>query len=69
MNAMDLRALIIERIRMSGSVGCPLVLDVFYYLTTLGASPEDAANAMTGFVDEAIAIKKSKQHERPPMGH
>jgi hypothetical protein len=53
---IDLRKLIIERIKTHGCGGCWL-LDVFRHLIDHGAAPDDAINALSLFVDEAIAMK------------
>ena len=51
---MDLRKLIIERIRSKG-VGTSWVIDVYHHLIEHGASPDDAIEAMSLFVDECTS--------------
>jgi hypothetical protein len=63
----DLRGLIIEWVRVN-KVDQYWVMDLFRHLTRSGVDGEDALTAMCLFMDEAIAIKKSKQHERPSVG-
>lgn len=53
---MNLRAVIIQRIKTNGCSGNWL-LDLFWHLIGHGASPAEAIAAMEAFVDELIAIK------------
>ena len=62
----DLRKLIVEWVR-ENDVDEYWVMDLFRHLTRSGVDGDDAITAMCLFVDEAIAMKKSKKHERMPV--
>ena len=55
---MDLlREQIVERIRGRRNAGVPWVLDVYWHLVNRGATPDQASQAMSEFVDDLIATK------------
>jgi len=58
----ELRKQIIEWIREHGGTGW--VLGTYCYLIAHGASPDDAINAVSLFVDEIIARKQGQLGER-----
>jgi hypothetical protein len=68
----DLRRLIVDWIKANG-MKRHWLLNVFQYLISHGASPEDAIRALNDFVDEAIVMKKRPklyvvENDRPPVG-
>ena len=58
---MELRTLIIERVKARGLDGAWL-FDVYSHLINQGAAPQDAFDALSDFVDEIIAAKVAKPH-------